>query len=109
MVLFWTEPFLSSWMFMEENLIKRKRLAKIVSKNKKNSEHIKNFPEKHKNLKAIWAVLELKIQNLKFSLSANHGGQHILETLAPPIVLVLLWPWLVYKFDKAASVLQKSW
>ena len=33
-------------MFMKENLIKRKRLAKIVSKNKKNPEHIKNFPEK---------------------------------------------------------------
>ena len=38
--------------------------------------YLKMFLKKHKNSKAIWAV------NLKFSPSANHGGQNFFKTLA---------------------------
>ena len=73
---------------MKKNPCKKKKVGKnCFDEQEKSRTYLKIFRKKHKNFKAIWAVLSHSKPKI-FSV-----GRHFSETLAPSTILVLLRPW----------------
>ena len=67
MVSFWTEPFSIFWIFIKRNPSKNKKVYRnCFDKQGRSWTYSKMFRKKHKNFKAIWAVLGDSKSNIYF-------------------------------------------
>ena len=88
MVSFWTEPFLILKIFWKNTCKKEKVRKNCFDGEEKPQTYLKILRKKTKFSKPLEPFSAF--QSLKFFPSANHGGRHFFETLAPTTILVLL-------------------